>query len=311
MSNANQYYGGYFWVAAISFIVPLFVAYKALDTIKVTTKPEIKLDASGVDNQLWDYLLKNSVSNGLVDYRGLKTNYLFYDYIRQLGNAEPEKLATEADRLALACNAYNAFVIYGVINHKTPADVNAYAIDGVGFFNLKEHIFAGKTISLNDLEHGMIRPDFQEPRIHVALVCAARSCPAIRSEAYVGEKIEDQLEDQSRIFASSKKYVNFNEESGKLELSSILDWYGSDFDRRYPEGGYLKWLDDLIVTDGLAGKALAETKLLKSKIQEAIAGSVEKEFLAYDWKLNSQSEPGKSSGGGGAASGGSGSVLNE
>ena len=163
MSNGTKYYGGFFWVAAVSFIVPLFVGWQAFQNLQPTHKPTPTPDKSGVDHNVWDYLLKSYVADGLVDYDGMKKDYLFYEYLRELGTCDPQLLDTEDERLALACNAYNAFVVNGVISHKIYDSV-----DGRGFFDLKEHVFAGQTISLNDLEQEMIRPTFKEPRIHVA-----------------------------------------------------------------------------------------------------------------------------------------------
>ena len=89
--------------------------------------------------------MKTYVANGLVDYEGMKRDYLFREYIRELGSANPEALQTDAERLALACNAYNAFVINGVITHRI-SDTVIPDPDQLGFFDLKEHIFAGRTI---------------------------------------------------------------------------------------------------------------------------------------------------------------------
>ena len=300
MSNPKEYYGGFFWLAAVSMIVPLFVAYKAIDKVTPTSKPPINVDASGVDNAVWDYLLKNYVAGGLVDYNGIKKDYLFYEYIRQLGNANPDALPSDAHRLALSCNAYNAFVINGVITHKKPAKVNEFVIDDVDFFNLKEHIFAGKTVSLNEMEHKMIRPTFKDPRVHVALVCAARSCPALRPEAYTGERIEIQLQDQCAGFANNKNYVDFNSETGELQLSPILNWYGDDWNEKFTEGSYLQWIAGLV-----------DSSDLKSKVEGAISGDIKSSFFKYDWALNSQSEPGASAGGGKSASFGSGTIPDE
>lgn len=277
MSKGSNYYGGFFWVAVVSFIVPLFVGYKAFENLKPTTKPTPVVDASGVDNGVWDYLLKSYVTNGLVDYDGMKKDYLFREYVKQLGSCDPECLESEDEKLALACNAYNAFVINGVINHKIYDTV-----DGRGFFDFKEHIFAGKTISLNDLEHGMIRPTFKEPRIHVGLVCAARSCPAIRAEAYVGSRVRDQLQDQSEQFANNTTYVKYDEVSRELKLSPILSWYGNDWNGRYPNGGYLAWISELTTN-----------QVVKNAISKVASGEVKVSFFEYDWALNSQADPGK------------------
>jgi hypothetical protein len=281
MSKGKDYYGGFFWGAVVSFMVPLFVGWKAFHNIKPTTKPAPQVDASGVDNMVWDYLLKSYVSSGLVDYDGMKKDYLFREYLRELGSCDPDQLASEDERLALACNAYNAFVINGVISHKIYDTVSGFNVDGTDFFDLKEHIFAGETISLNDLEHTMIRPTFKEPRVHVALVCAARSCPAIRAEAYVGSRVRDQLQDQSIQFAKNPTYVAFDAEKNQLNLSPILNWYGDDWNQRYPSGGYLAWIDEL-----------TDNPTIKDAVAKAASKEVSIGFFEYDWSLNSQAEPG-------------------
>lgn len=301
MSDGNKYYGGFFWVAAVSFVVPLVVAVAAFEDIKPTTKPTPAPDVSGVDAQVWDYLLKSYVSDGLVDYRGMKKDYLFFDFLRQLGSADPEALPTEDAKLALACNAYNAFVINGVISHKINDSVDGFAVDGVGFFDIEEHIYAGETISLNQLEHQMIRPVFNDPRIHVALVCAARSCPAIRGEAYTADRVQEQLQDQSRQFANNAKYVEFKPESNELFLSPILSWYGGDWNQKYPNGGYLQWIQGLV-----------EDQATAAAVEKAIQGKVAVKFADYDWTLNTQGEVGAKAGGKKSSGGfGSGSIPNE
>ena len=285
MNKGSNYYGGYFWVAAVSFIVPLFVGWQAFQNLSPTTKPTPVVDASGVDHDVWDYLLKSYVSNGLVDYSGMKKDYLFREYLRELGACDPERLGTEDEKLALACNAYNAFVINGVISHKIHDTVDGFSVDGAGFFDIKEHIYSGKTVSLNDIEHGMIRPTFKEPRIHVALVCAARSCPSIRAEAYVGSRVRDQLQDQSEHFSDNPKYVMFDAATNELKLSKILSWYGDDWNERYPDGGYLAWINEL-----------TSNQATKDATMKAANGEVKVAFFDYDWALNSQADPGKPAG---------------
>jgi Protein of unknown function, DUF547 len=297
-STKPSYYGAFFWLATVSFIVPLFVGVKAFQAVPVTSKPESHPDASGVDHNLWDYLLKSYVDNGLVDYDGMARDYLFRTYIRQLAECDVGKLTTSYDRLALLINAYNAFVIDGVITHHISDSVQDYAHDGKQFFDLEEHIFAGQTMSLNHIEHDIVRKRFAEPRIHVALVCAARSCPAIRPEAFIGSRLPEQLADQSRLFANNPKYVAFDGESNQLVLNPILKWYGEDWKN---DGGYLAWLQSL-VTDEELGQAIAAAR----------SGSTSEGWLHYDWALNSQATPGESSGGAArtASAFGSGSVPN-
>ncbi len=274
----SSYYGPFFWLALLSFFVPIVVAAKAFQQIQLTTKPTPHPDASGVDHALWDYLLKTYVENGLIDYDGLSRDHLFRTYLRQLSEADPGKLTTSADQLALLCNAYNAFVVNGVLTHRIHGSVMDYQVDGKAFFDIEEHILHGQTLSLNQLEHDLIRKRFREPRIHVALVCAAKSCPAIRPEAYYGTRLVTQLQDQSIRFANSTNYVRFDTSTNTLQLSPILDWYGEDWQAA---GGYLPWLAARVQDDSL-----------RQALKDAANGEVAVTFLDYDWSLNSQQASG-------------------
>ncbi len=298
-TNKPSYYGPFFWVAAISFAVPLVVAARAFQEMPVATKPTPHPDVSGVDHALWDYLLKTYVEGGLVDYDGMQRDYLFRTYVRQLAEADPDKLPTSSAKLALFCNAYNAFVIDGVITHKIRDSVMNYHAGNQDFFSVEEHIFCGKTVSLNHIEGDLIRKRFQEPRIHVALVCAARSCPTIRPEAYTGARLDQQLEDQSILFANDTRYVAFDAQANALRLSPILKWYGDDWEHL---GGYLLWLGERV-----------RDATLKGIIQRASRGEVPVTFFEYDWSLNAQVASTSTGGkGAGKSSGfGSGSIPNE
>lgn len=280
MSNGQQYYGGFFWVAIVSFIIPFFVAAKAFEKSQPPTTPIPVLDNSGVDHNIWDYLLKQYVADGLVDYKVIRRDHLFVEYIKQLGQANPDALQTREEKLALACNAYNAFVINGVVSHKIKLTVQETKDKDPNrdFFGLKEHIFAGQTVSLNDIEHKLIRPVFDDPRIHVALVCAAKSCPAIRPEAYIGDRIDAQLKDQSALFSNDPRYVKFDPATKTLWLSKILEWYGSDWDSHHANS-YLDWIGEH-----------SDSAEIKQAVGLAVSGEAKVEFFEYDWKLNTQSK---------------------
>lgn len=296
-AKKKSYYGPFFWLSLAAFIAPVFVGVQAFQAApKPYTQPAPRPDSAGVDHGLWDYLLKTYVENGLIDYDGFKRNHLFKDYVRQLGAAKPEALATNNERLALYCNAYNALVIDGVIRHDISDSVMNYKQGLTGFFGIKEHILAGETLSLDKIEHKLIRPVFKEPRIHMALVCAAKSCPAIRAEAYTGKDVRKQLDDQARLFANNPQHVSYDEASGKILLSAILNWYGDDFD---VEGGYLAFLAERV-----------EDPKLQATLKRADAGDIKVKFNDYDWALNTQGTA-KKTGGGATGEFGSGSVPNE
>jgi len=300
----KEYSGPLLWLALACFVMPVAVAVLAFQNLpQPYTYPEIKPDASGVDQQLWDYLLRTYVADGLIDYDGIRRTHLFKTYLAQLATAQPEKLPDDQHRLALLCNAYNAFVINGVLVHKINGSVLDYKnTAGQGFFDVPEHILAGKTVDLNYLEHKVIREEgkppaerkYNEPRIHVALVCAAKSCPTIRPEAYLGNRLAQQLEDQARSFANKKEYVHYDATASKLHLSPILDWYGKDF------GGATGVLDFL-----LSRVQAEETKQGLAAAREDLGKIV---YNEYNWSLNTQ---GKTAAAKSNTSFGSGSIPNE
>ncbi len=290
--KGKEYYGGFFWIAVISFIVPIFVAVRAFDAATPTTAPDPNPDEAGVDNMLWNYVILNYVADGLVDYDGIARDHVFETYITQLAGANLDAYESEDHRLATLCNAYNALCINGVIKHKIRAGV-----DPSTFFDKKEHILGNETMSLNHIEHGIIREEFDEPRIHMALVCAAISCPSIRGEAYFGDRLEAQLADQASQFANNEKYVRYDEDDNTVHLSRIMQWYRGDWDGH---GGIFKWTAELV-----------EDPAVKQGLLDADKGEADVVFNEYDWTLNTQNEvtaaAAQSSGGGF----GSGSVPNE
>jgi hypothetical protein len=87
----------------------------------------------------------------------------------------------------------------------------------------------GKTITLNTLEHKIIRPQYHEPRAHMALVCAAKGCPILRSEAYTADKLDDQLDDQSRQYLATPAGLVIDRKKDTASISAIFKWYGDDF----------------------------------------------------------------------------------
>ena len=130
---------------------------------------------------------------------------------------------------------------------------------------------AGRVISLDDVEHGIIRKEFKEPRIHFALVCAALSCPPLRSEAYTGDALFNQLQDQARIFLLQSPAKNRVDVPARTVYASrIFDYYKEDF------GG----------TDAAIGRYLAGFHPPGPARSLLETGSFRLEFTEYDWSLN-------------------------
>ena len=186
-------------------------------------------------NQSFDYqdfaeVLETHVDEqGLVDYVGLQANREQLDSFNQaLGAVSPETYASwsEAEQIAFLTNAYNAFTLQSIIDQQ-PIKESIRDIRGV--WNKRKFSLAGEEKTLDNIEHDTLRKDFNEPRIHVALVCAAISCPPLRNEPYLPEKLDAQLDDQTAKFANSIHGFNLDRRDDRVYLSSIFKWYGKDF----------------------------------------------------------------------------------
>ncbi|MBW4485803.1 MAG: DUF547 domain-containing protein [Tildeniella torsiva UHER 1998/13D] len=178
------------------------------------------------------------------------------------------------ESLALLINLYNALTIQQVLT-RYPIDSILPKLLGVPnwlafwrFFSRPLYQLEGQPIGLNDLEHGTLRPQFKEPRIHFALVCASGGCPILRNEAYWPDIVEAQLETDAHRFIHNPDKVRYDSETGVLYCSKIFKWYGEDFLRVAPS------VPDYIGTYLSPNPPLSA----RTKIR----------YLTYDWNLNDQ-----------------------
>ncbi len=229
------------------------------------------------DHSAFDALLRQHVRDGRVDYDALGRAPTFAGYLGVLAQADPEKLG-ESERLAFWINTYNAYTLQLIVKHgerESIRNVNKT----LGLLALKgpwkEPLVraGGQTLTLDDVEHAVIRKRFREPRIHFALVCAAVSCPPLRSEAYVGARLETQLDEQTRAFVLGSPQSNrLDVAAGILYLSPIFDWYKQDF------GG----------SDATLGRFLAPYHPAGASRVLLESGAFKVAWTDYDWSLNSQ-----------------------
>lgn len=179
-----------------------------------------------------DAVLKKFVADGVVDYRGLKTNdQQLKDY---LSAARAVKEADFIDwsrneQLAFLINLYNAATLQLILDHYPVKSIKDIGSFFKGPWDQPVVSLFGKSITLNELEHGIIRKRYKEPRVHMALVCAARGCPPLRSEAYTAEKLNQQLDDQTRIYLASPAGLVIDRAHRVAHISSIFKWYSDDF----------------------------------------------------------------------------------
>jgi hypothetical protein len=129
------------------------------------------------------------------------------------------------------------------------------------FFISNRITVAGQKMSFNRLEKEIIIPRYQEPRIHVALNCASRSCPPLRNEPYDGRKLDAQLNAQSKTFVNSENGVRVTPKGA--ELSSIFNWYNEDF-----------------------GGPAGVLKFVNKHRDQPLPGGAKIGFQSYDWRLN-------------------------
>ncbi|MEM6521490.1 MAG: DUF547 domain-containing protein [Cyanobacteria bacterium P01_C01_bin.70] len=222
--------------------------------------------------------------SGYVDYVGLQQNRQQLDeFLAAMALVSDETYASwsEADQIAFWINAYNAFTLVSIINQE-PIKASIKDITGVWRFN--EHAVQGKSITLDHMEHQILRVDFNEPRLHAAIVCAAVSCPPLRSEPFTGEALDKQLDDQVEMFLAKTDGLEIDQSTGVVYLSKIFDWFGDDWNATYE------------TDDGFAGSTAQKSVLnfVSNYVsaEEAAylqAGNYDVRYFNYDWSLNDQS----------------------
>lgn len=212
-------------------------------------------------------VLSARVHEGRVDYAGLKKDPSGLDAWLAAAAATDEnefKGRSREARLAFLINLYNAATLRLILDRYPIASIRDIgpAWDPNKAWKLPVVMVFGRTVTLNQVEHEMIRPVFNEPRAHFALVCAAKGCPPLRSEAYDGVRLDAQLDDQARTFLSQRAKNDASKAGETAYLSPIFKWYMKDF------GGSKKSVLRFV------------NKWLP--VEEAW----EVDWTAYDWSLN-------------------------
>jgi hypothetical protein len=182
---------------------------------------------------LFGKVLAQSNQGGLVDYAGLKAAPReLKSYLDQLGSVSKADFQkwNLSQQIAFLINLYNASALKLVVDNYPVSSIKTIGgAKGPGEQPVAK-LFGGK-VTLNKIEHDMLRANYPEPRIHFALSCAALGCPALRGEPYTADKLDAQLAEQARIFLSnpSKNRVDLQQQT--LFLSPIFKWYAGDFQR--------------------------------------------------------------------------------
>lgn len=248
------------------------------------------------DHSGYDTFLQTYVENGLVDYAGVKNNREPLDqYLKSVALLDAAVFATwpRDERKAFWINTYNAITIEGIVRD--------YPIQYGGFLAKKrfpqssirqigdfwDTVFIKvmrKDITLNDIEHEILRKEFDDPRIHFVLVCAAIGCPLLENRAFMPEGLDDRLNAAASNFILNRDKVRLDKENNYLYLSSILKWYKKDFPlSENAAAAYSKYGKNTrgmvaFVAAYMAGPDREYIELNGPKIK----------YLDYDWSLNEQ-----------------------
>lgn len=205
------------------------------------------------------FFAKN-ISNGMVDYAGIKANSA---ELKDLVNGIATYSLSAADaktQKAFLINAYNILVIKNVVDHypiAKPTDVT-------GFFDAIKFNLAGTQITLSDIENKKIRPVFKDPRMHFALVCAAKSCPPIANYAFTPSNVDAKLEAITKAALNNTNFIKVNTGNKTVQFSQILDWYKDDF----------------------LGEAASILEYVNKYRITAIPANFAQSFYEYNWALN-------------------------
>ena len=242
------------------------------------------------------YVLDEYVDKrGRVDYKALKRDRRRLDsFVRSLGRlsrSEYNKWPKDA-KIAFWVNAYNAITMRIIIDNY-PIEAGFFAswrypensirqiddvFDGIYFPVM------GKEMTLDDIEHETLRKKFNEPRIHVALVCAAESCPTLRTEPFVGHKLDKQLKEQGEDFVRWSDNFRVRRSEDTVYISSIFKWFGEDFIKKYGTRTEFQ---------GHSAKIRAVLNYLSKHVTRPqrsylLSADYSVEYLDYDWTLNEQ-----------------------
>jgi len=236
-----------------------------------------------IDHTSWNGLLSKYVdAAGGVDYRGLKNSQpdsqALDAYLDHLATASLTKAAKRENQMAYWINAYNAVTVKGILQEYPTTSIRNHT-SKIGGYNLWKHLLlnvGGKQASLDAIEHKVLRP-MGDPRIHFAIVCASKGCPRLLNEAYVGENLNDQLNANAASFFSLPQNFQYDQRKRQFKMSSILEWFGSDFGK-----------DQAAIL-----KAIAPHLPTKTAQTAANANAVSISYLDYSWALNEQTPKSK------------------
>ncbi len=196
-----------------------------------------------IDHSEWQRILDNNLaqqgSNTLFDYSDIRPTdrQALLHYINTLTKLDPRQF-NKNEQFAYWVNLYNAATVQLILDHYPITSITKLGgLFSFGPWDQDILTINGQELSLNDIEHRILRPIWQNKRIHYAVNCASLGCPNLPATAFTADNTQSLLKQAELTFINSSKGVNIT--NGKLELSSIYDWYAVDFGGEQGVLGYL------------------------------------------------------------------------
>lgn len=265
------------WLAPALLLMAVGQAVAGNDVL-VAQSAAPQTPVESIDHSAWDTLLQKYVDpNGMVDYRAWKGSAAdiadLDGYLQQLAGAKIAAGSPRGAVLAFWINAYNAVTVRGILREYPTSSIRNHTAALWGYNIWKNLLLPveGTNYSLEDIEHKMLRPT-GEFRIHFAIVCASLGCPPLRNEAYVSDRLGEQLDSNGRAFFADPKKFQADPTGESISLSPIMEWFSEDFGA--DRAAQLRTVAPLLPTE-------AARKL-------ALSGNASVRYLDYDWDLNEQ-----------------------
>jgi hypothetical protein len=269
--------------------LPLVILLSILTAPVMAIGPSYAASDQPFDHTYANYerVLKTHVADGRVNYQALKKSpEKLRSFLEGAAGVTKEQFRawSEPQQLAFLINLYNAATLQLILDHFPVKSIKQIGGLFKGPWSLKVVRLFGDTVTLDYLEHDILRKQYDEPRMHMALVCAASSCPPLRAEAYVAEKLVDQLNAQTREFLTSPNGLRIDRQQMAVYFSSVFKWYGDDFVAGFRPVDGFSGLDQ---TAGAVAN-FAGTYLAPADKAFLSAGGYVVRYLDYDWSLNAK-----------------------
>lgn len=257
----------------------------AVSTTSEPTSAQVEIaSAQGIDYTIYDEVLSTYVdSEGWVDYADLQQSRQALDTFNNgLATVDDATLSewSEAEQIAFWINAYNSLTLKSIVD-QTPIKPSIKDITGV--WRLRKHPINQTDKTLNEIEHDVLRVDFDEPRLHAAIVCAAISCPPLRNEAFTGEQLDEQLDEQVMQWLARPDGLKIDKDAGEVKVSKIFSWFGGDWVPSYGvDSGFTGSKEERAVLNFISNYVSGDDRAYLE------AGDYKLSYFDYDWSLNNQ-----------------------